>query len=47
MVLTILTFEQQEAPNYVCTNSLNAIKNDPNLLETPVHAVKNSFRKVC
>ena len=33
MVPKILTFEQQEARKNLCTDTLNAIENDPNLLE--------------
>jgi len=33
MVPKILTFEQQEPRKNVCTDTLNAIENDPNLLE--------------
>ena len=33
MVPKILTFEQQEARKNLCTDTLNATENDPNLLE--------------
>ena len=33
MVPKILTFEQQEARKNLSTDTLNAIENDPNLLE--------------
>ena len=43
MVPKILTFEQQEARKNVSTDTLNAIENDPNLLERIITCDKSWF----